>query len=49
MDIGIYETWICEEKWKKIQKTWKLRQWVGLITKVLKSWVRKNMRKINKK
>jgi len=35
MDIGSYGTWVCKGKWKKIQKTWKLRQWVGVTTKVL--------------
>ncbi len=37
MDIVIYGTWVCKGKWKKIQKTWKLRQWVGLTTRVLES------------
>ncbi len=49
MDIGIYGTWVCKGKWKKIQKTWKLRQWVGVTTKVFESSMKKNMRKIKTK
>ncbi len=44
MELGF-----VKENGKKIQKTWKLRQWVGVTTKVFESSMKKNMRKINKK
>jgi hypothetical protein len=35
MDTMFYGAQICKRKWKQLQKTWKLRQGHGPITKVL--------------